>query len=58
MRRRGYTPEAIRAFADTIGVSKANSLVDVELLEHVLRDDLNNRAQTGDGRGGPGEGGH
>ena len=45
MRRRGYTPEAIRAFADTIGVSKANSLVDVELLEHVLRDDLNNRAR-------------
>jgi glutaminyl-tRNA synthetase len=44
MRRRGYTPEAIRAFADTIGVSKANSLVDVELLEHVLRDDLNERA--------------
>ena len=45
MRRRGYTPEAIRAFADTIGVSKANSLVDVELLEHVLRDDLNTRAR-------------
>jgi glutaminyl-tRNA synthetase len=45
MRRRGYTPEAIRAFADVIGVSKANSLVDVELLEHVLRDDLNNRAR-------------
>ncbi len=44
MRRRGYTPEAIRTFADTIGVSKANSLVDVELLEHVLRDDLNERA--------------
>jgi len=45
MRRRGYTPEAIRTFADTIGVSKANSLVDVELLEHVLRDDLNTRAR-------------
>jgi glutaminyl-tRNA synthetase len=45
MRRRGYTPEAIRAFADTIGVSKANSIVDVELLEHVVRDDLNNRAR-------------
>ncbi len=45
MRRRGYTPEAIRAFADVIGVSKANSIVDVELLEHVLRDDLNNRAR-------------
>ncbi|MBW6466506.1 MAG: glutamine--tRNA ligase/YqeY domain fusion protein [Brevefilum sp.] len=45
MRRRGYTPEAIRTFADTIGVSKANSIVDMELLEHVLRDDLNNRAR-------------
>ena len=45
MRRRGYTPEAIRTFADTIGVSKAYSVVDVELLEHVLRDDLNNRAR-------------
>ena len=45
MRRRGYTPEAVRKFADTIGVSKANSTVDVELLEHVLRDDLNERAR-------------
>jgi glutaminyl-tRNA synthetase len=45
MRRRGYTPEAIRSLADTIGVSKANSMVDVELLEHVVRDDLNNRAR-------------
>jgi glutaminyl-tRNA synthetase len=45
MRRRGYTPEAIRTFADTIGVSKANSIVDMELLEHVLRDDLNTRAR-------------
>jgi len=45
MRRRGYTPEAIRNFADTIGVSKANSIVDVELLEHVLRDDLNERSR-------------
>ena len=45
MWRRGYTPEAIRTFAETIGVSKANSMVDMELLEHVLRDDLNNRAR-------------
>lgn len=45
MRRRGYTPRAIRTFADTIGVSKANSTVDVELLEHVMRDDLNEKAQ-------------
>jgi len=45
MRRRGYTSEAIRAFIDIVGVSKANSIADVELLEHVLRDDLNNRAR-------------
>ncbi|MEA3327387.1 MAG: glutamine--tRNA ligase/YqeY domain fusion protein [Chloroflexota bacterium] len=45
MRRRGYTPEAIRNFVDIVGVSKANSIVDMELLEHVLRDDLNNRAR-------------
>ena len=44
LRRRGYTPEAIRAFCDTIGVAKANSTVDVELLEHCLRQDLNQRA--------------
>ncbi len=45
MRRRGYTPQAIRKFVDVVGVSKANSMVDVELLEHVLRDDLNERAR-------------
>ena len=44
LRRRGYTPEAMRAFAEVIGVSKANSIVDIELLEHVLRDDLNAQA--------------
>ena len=45
MRRRGYTPEAIRKFAEVVGVAKNNSIVDVELLEHVLRDDLNERAK-------------
>lgn len=45
LRRRGYTPEAIRNFVDTVGVAKANSTIDVELLEHVLRDDLNERAK-------------
>ena len=45
MRRRGYTPEAIREFCDRIGVAKANSIVDFELLEHCLREDLNKRAQ-------------
>ena len=45
MRRRGYTPQAIRTFVDATGVSKANSIVDVELLEHFIRDDLNDRAR-------------
>jgi glutaminyl-tRNA synthetase len=44
IRRRGYTPEAIRSFSDRIGVAKANSMVDVALLEHSVRDDLNARA--------------
>ena len=41
MRRRGYTPAAIRAFCERIGVSTRDSLVDVSLLEHSLREDLN-----------------
>ncbi|MEJ2542941.1 MAG: glutamine--tRNA ligase/YqeY domain fusion protein [Calditrichaceae bacterium] len=45
MRRRGYTPEAIRDFADRVGVAKANSTADIALLEHCLREDLNKRAQ-------------
>ena len=40
MRRRGYTPDAIKNFCDKIGVSKANSVVDISLLEHCVRDDL------------------
>jgi len=44
MRRRGYTPEAIREFCRRIGVAKTNSLVDIALLEHCLRQDLNKRA--------------
>jgi glutaminyl-tRNA synthetase len=44
MRRRGYTPEAIRAFCDRIGVSKTNSTVDLSLLEYFIREDLNKRA--------------
>ena len=40
-RRRGYTPAAIRRFCETIGVTKFNSLTDVALLEHAIRDDLN-----------------
>ncbi len=41
LRRRGYTPEAIRAFCDRIGVSTRDSVVDVALLEHALREHLN-----------------
>jgi glutaminyl-tRNA synthetase len=44
IRRRGYTPEAIRAFCDRIGVAKANSVIDIALLEHFVRQDLNLRA--------------
>ncbi|MCA9445391.1 MAG: glutamine--tRNA ligase, partial [Candidatus Omnitrophica bacterium] len=44
MRRRGYTPEAIRAFCEKVGVAKTNSVVEFQLLEHFLREDLNKRA--------------
>lgn len=44
LRRRGYTPEAIRVFCDRIGVAKKESTVDIALLEHCLREDLNKRA--------------
>ena len=44
LRRRGYTPEAIRDFCERIGVAKTNSVVDVALLEHCVRQDLNKRA--------------
>lgn len=44
LRRRGYTPESIRDFAERIGVARADNLVDVALLEHCLREDLNRRA--------------
>ena len=44
MRRRGYTPESIRDFCERIGVAKANSTVEMALLEHCLREDLNKRA--------------
>jgi glutaminyl-tRNA synthetase len=44
LRRRGYTPEAIRSFLDRVGVAKRDSVADVALLEHVLREDLNRRS--------------
>ena len=43
-RRRGYTPESIRDFCEQIGVAKSNSLVDVAMLEHCVREDLNEKA--------------
>ncbi len=43
-RRRGYTPEAIRTFCERIGVAKADSTVDIGLMEYCLREDLNRRA--------------
>jgi len=45
IRRRGYTPEAVREFSDRIGVAKTNSTVDFALLEHCVREDLNKRAK-------------
>jgi len=45
MRRRGYTPEAIQTFLQRIGIAKTESVVDIALLEHCLREDLNKRAR-------------
>jgi glutaminyl-tRNA synthetase len=44
LRRRGYTPESLRTFCERIGVAKSNSTVEIPLLEHCLREDLNRRA--------------
>ena len=44
LRRRGFTPEAIRAFCAAIGASRTNGSTDIEMLEHFQRDDLNRRA--------------
>ena len=46
LRRRGYTPESIRDFCERIGVSKANSTVDVSLLEHCIREDLKDKVAS------------
>jgi glutaminyl-tRNA synthetase len=45
LRRRGYTPDSIRAFCERIGVARRDSMVDMALLEHSIREDLNKRAQ-------------
>jgi glutaminyl-tRNA synthetase len=44
LRRRGYTPDSIRTFCDRIGVAKKENVIDVALLEHAIREDLNRRA--------------
>lgn len=44
LRRRGYTPEAVRNFAERVGVAKRENIIDVGLLEHSIREDLNKRA--------------
>ncbi len=44
LRRRGYTPESLREFADRIGVAKRDNVIEIGLLEHCLREDLNKRA--------------
>lgn len=44
LRRRGYTPESIKIFARTVGVAKKDSMVDIALLEHCIREDLNTKA--------------
>ncbi len=45
LRRRGYTPESIRNFAEKVGVAKRDNIIDVSLLEFCLREDLNKRAK-------------
>ena len=44
LRRRGYTPESIREFSNRIGVAKRDGVIDIALLDHCLREDLNKRA--------------
>lgn len=44
MRRRGFTPESLRNFSDRIGIAKRNNVIDVAVLEHSVREDLNKRA--------------
>ena len=45
LRRRGYTPEAVRSFAEAVGVAKRDNVIDISLLEFYLREDLNRRAE-------------
>ena len=45
LRRRGYTPASIRAFSDKVGVAKRNNVIDMALLEHCIREDLNHNSE-------------
>ena len=45
LRRRGYTPESMRAFSDMVGITKVDGVTDVAVLEYCIREDLNKRAQ-------------
>ncbi len=45
MRRRGYTPAAIRTFSERVGIAKRNNIIDISLLEHCVREDLNKKSQ-------------
>ena len=58
IRRRGFTPEAIRAFCASVGASRTNGTTDIEMLEHFQRDDLNRRARARHGRAAPAQAGH
>ena len=44
MRRRGFTPTSIRKFSEMVGVSRTDGIADISMLEHALRDDLNQNA--------------
>ena len=58
LRRRGYTSHAIRDFCERIGVAKSANTVEYALLEHCLREDLNDTAERADGRPSPCEARH
>ena len=58
MRRRGYPAKAVRTFIDQVGVAKKENLIEIELLEHLVRRELNHAGQTGDGCSASDQGGH
>ena len=45
LRRRGYTPESLRNFVETVGIAKRENVIELTLLEHVVREDLNKKAR-------------